>query len=52
MSKRDELITLYAKELKEKAKVTVDMDLLTKVTIGCDLHLQQRRQFSSMYTRE
>ena len=35
MSKRDELITLYAKELKEKAKVTVDMDLLTKVTIGC-----------------
>jgi hypothetical protein len=35
MSKRDELIALYAKELKEKAGVTPDMDLLTKVTIGC-----------------
>lgn len=35
MSKRDELIALYAKELKEKANVTPDMDLLTKVTIGC-----------------
>jgi hypothetical protein len=35
MSKRDELIALYAKELKEKAGVTPNMDLLTKVTIGC-----------------
>ncbi len=35
MSKRDDLIALYAKELKEKAGVTADMDLLTKVTIGC-----------------
>ncbi len=35
MSKRDELIALYAKELKEKAGVSADMDLLTKVTIGC-----------------
>ena len=35
MSKRDDLIALYAKELKEKAGVTPDMDLLTKVTIGC-----------------
>ncbi len=35
MSKRDELIALYAKELKEKAGVTADMDLLKKVTIGC-----------------
>lgn len=35
MSKRDELIAVYAKELKEKAGVTPDMDLLTKVTIGC-----------------
>jgi hypothetical protein len=35
MSKRDELIALYAKELKEKANVNPDMDLLTKVTIGC-----------------
>jgi len=35
MSKRNELIALYAKELKEKAGVTADMDLLEKVTIGC-----------------
>jgi len=35
MSKRDELIALYAKELKEKAGVSADMDLLRKVTIGC-----------------
>jgi hypothetical protein len=35
MSKRDELIAKYAVELKEKCGVTPDMDLLTKVTIGC-----------------
>ena len=35
MSKRDELITLYASELKSKADVSAKMDLLTKVTIGC-----------------
>ena len=35
MSKRDDLIALYAKELKEKAGAKVDMDLLTKVAIGC-----------------
>ncbi|UYW02424.1 DUF2853 family protein [Flavobacterium agricola] len=35
MSKRDELIEKYASDLKEKCGVTVDMDLLTKVTIGC-----------------
>jgi len=35
MSKRDDLITLYVKALKEKAGVTADLDLLTKVTIGC-----------------
>ena len=35
MSKRDELITKYAAELKEKCGVTPNMDLLTKVTIGC-----------------
>ncbi|MCO6164381.1 DUF2853 family protein [Flavobacterium sp. NRK F7] len=35
MSKRDELITKYAGDLKEKCGVTPDMDLLTKVTIGC-----------------
>lgn len=35
MSKRDELISKYAADLKEKCGVTPDMDLLTKVTIGC-----------------
>ncbi|WP_111307531.1 DUF2853 family protein [Confluentibacter sediminis] len=35
MSKRDELIVKYAADLKEKFGVTADMDLLTKVTIGC-----------------
>lgn len=35
MSKRDDLIALYASELKSKCGVTADMDLLTKVTIGC-----------------
>lgn len=35
MSKRDELITKYATDLKEQCGITADMDLLTKVTIGC-----------------
>ncbi|AXP82692.1 hypothetical protein CJ739_3630 [Mariniflexile rhizosphaerae] len=35
MNKRDELIAKYAADLKEKCGVTADMDLLTKVTIGC-----------------
>ena len=35
MSKRDELITKYAADLKDKCGVDADMDLLTKVTIGC-----------------
>ena len=35
MSKRDELIAKYAADLKDKCNVTPDMDLLTKVTIGC-----------------
>jgi uncharacterized FlgJ-related protein len=35
MSKRDELIVKYAADLKEKCGVNADMDLLTKVTIGC-----------------
>ena len=34
MSKRDELIELYAKDLKEKCGVTPDVDFLTKVTVG------------------
>lgn len=35
MSKRDDLIAKYATDLKEKLGITPDMDLLTKVTIGC-----------------
>jgi len=35
MSKRDELISKYAADLKEKTGMTADMDLLTKVTKGC-----------------
>ncbi len=35
MGKRDELIAKYADDLKTKCKVTPDMALLTKVTIGC-----------------
>ncbi|OSP55325.1 DUF2853 family protein [Pseudoruegeria sp. SK021] len=35
MSKRDDLIALYAEDLQTKCKMTPDMDLLTKVTIGC-----------------
>ena len=35
MGKRDELIALYAEDLKTKCGMEPDMDLLTKVTIGC-----------------
>lgn len=35
MSKRDELIAVYAADLKEKCGVTADMALLTKVVVGC-----------------
>lgn len=35
MSAREELIAKYAADLKEKCGVTPNMDLLTKVTIGC-----------------
>jgi len=35
MSKRDELITKYAADIKAKFGKSADMDLLTKVTIGC-----------------
>ena len=35
MSKRDDLIALYTSELKNKAGVTADQNLLTKVTIAC-----------------
>jgi len=35
MSKRAELIAKYADDLRNKCKMEVDLDLLTKVTIGC-----------------
>lgn len=35
MSAREELIEKYAADLKDKCGVNPDMDLLTKVTIGC-----------------
>ena len=35
MSKRDDLIVKYVSDLKDKCGMTADMDLLTKVTIGC-----------------
>ena len=42
MSKRDELIKLYVSELKEKSGVKADVDLLTKVTIGCGPSIYNR----------
>lgn len=35
MGKRDDLIAQYAEDLKNKCGMSPDMDLLTKVTIGC-----------------
>ncbi|MVO17854.1 DUF2853 family protein [Parasedimentitalea huanghaiensis] len=35
MGKRDDLIAQYADDLKNKCGVDADLDLLTKVTIGC-----------------
>ena len=35
MSKRDDLIQKYAADIREKLGQTPDLDLLTKVTIGC-----------------
>lgn len=35
MGKRDELIAHYAGDLRTKCGMEPDMDLLTKVTIGC-----------------
>lgn len=42
MSKRDELIQKYAEDLKDKCGVSADMDLLTKVTIGCGPSIYNR----------
>ncbi len=35
MNKREELIQKYAADLKEKCGLNADIDLLTKVVIGC-----------------
>jgi hypothetical protein len=35
MNKREQLIVKYAEDLKNKCGVNPDMDLLTKVTMGC-----------------
>ena len=35
MSKRDDLIAVYAADLKEKCGIDANMELLTKVVIGC-----------------
>lgn len=35
MGKRDDLIAQYADDLRSKCGMEPDMDLLTKVTIGC-----------------
>jgi hypothetical protein len=35
MSKRDELVAKYAEDLKTKCKMSPDLALLEKVTIGC-----------------
>ena len=35
MGKRDDLIEKYADDLRTKCNMQPDMDLLTKVTIGC-----------------
>lgn len=35
MGRRDDLIAQYADDLRDKCGMTPDMDLLTKVTIGC-----------------
>ncbi|TCM80006.1 DUF2853 family protein [Rhodovulum steppense] len=35
MGKREELIARYADDLRNKCGIEPDMDLLTKVTIGC-----------------
>lgn len=35
MGKRDDLVALYADELRTKCGIEPDMNLLTKVTIGC-----------------
>ncbi|MGR3434166.1 MAG: DUF2853 family protein [Shimia sp.] len=42
MGKRDELIEQYADDLRNKAGMEPDMDLLRKVTIGCGPSIYNR----------
>ena len=42
MSKRDDLIAKYADDLKNKCGIDPDMNLLTKVTIGCGPSIYNR----------
>jgi len=42
MGKRDDLIEKYATDLKEKCKMTADMDLLRQVTIACGPSIYNR----------
>lgn len=42
MSKRDDLIVKYADDLKNKCGIKPDMELLTKVTIGCGPSIYNR----------
>jgi hypothetical protein len=35
MNEREKLIVKYASDLKEKCNLNPNMELLTKVTIGC-----------------
>ncbi len=52
MNKRDELIALYVSELKSKCGVTADVDLLTKVTIGCGPSIQNKDSSAAARGRE
>ncbi len=53
-SKRDKLIAKYAADIKDKIGHTPDMDLLTKVTIGCgpSIYNADRATVSSSDQRE
>lgn len=42
MGKRDDLIAQYADDLRNKCGMSPDMDLLTKVTIGCGPSIYNR----------
>lgn len=52
MGKRDDLIAEYADDLKNKCGMTPDMDLLTKVTIGCGPAIYNRDASTVAATQE